>query len=198
MSRMKQELRKQELLDIAFRQFLRQGYEKTSIRSIVGEANGEIGMFYHYFSSKEEIFAAVLEQYNIAYVEKIKETIRKGREGSFWLLVENILSDLEDSLAEYAGMNSGASDQEVLAKLHHKTLVSLKPVFSELIREYKNRGEISPPNIDLGSLTDFLLYGISALIHNSNEDIKSEESKTARREAIKELILRLLGTVPEH
>jgi AcrR family transcriptional regulator len=43
MARMKPELRKQELLEIAFRQFLQQGYEKHSIRSIVGEADGEIG-----------------------------------------------------------------------------------------------------------------------------------------------------------
>lgn len=66
---MQPELRKQELVRIALRQFLQQGYEKTSVRSIVKEANGEIGMFYHHFASKEEIFEAVLEQYNIAYIE---------------------------------------------------------------------------------------------------------------------------------
>ena len=55
MSRKQSEMRKQELINIAMRQFIMQGYDKTSIRSIVGEAEGEIGMFYHHFASKEEI-----------------------------------------------------------------------------------------------------------------------------------------------
>ena len=45
MVRKQPEIRRQELLQIATRQFISQGYDKTSIRSIVGEVGGEIGMF---------------------------------------------------------------------------------------------------------------------------------------------------------
>lgn len=191
MARMQPELRKQELIEIAFRQFLQQGYEKTSIRSIVGEANGEIGMFYHHFDSKEEVFKAVLEQYNIVYVGKIENIIREGKESSFWDLLEHILSDLESSLDEYAIMNHGAANTQVLMMLHQNTLISLRPIFCELIHDFIRRGEISPPKTDIGLFTDFLLFGISAVVHDNGE--KSIETK---KEAIKALLCRLLGITP--
>lgn len=191
MARMKPELRKQELIEIALQQFLQRGYEKTSIRSIVREAKGEIGMFYHHFASKEEIFEAVLEQYNITYIGKIKHIISEGKELSFWDLLELIFSHMESSLDEYIKMNHGAANTQVLIMLHQKTLISLRPIFCKLIHDYIQRGEILPPKTETGLLTDFLLFGISAVIHNNREN-DSEEKK----EALKALIYRLLGISP--
>jgi len=193
MARMQPELRKQELIEIALRQFLQQGYEKTSIRSIVGEANGEIGMFYHYFASKEEIFKEALEQYNIAYIAKIKHIISEGKGLSFWDLMELIFSNMESSLDEYTKMNHGAVNTQVLMMLHQETLISLRPIFCKLINDYIQRGEILPPKAETGLLTDFLLFGISAVIHYNREN-DSEEKK----EALKVLIYRLLGITPDY
>jgi len=189
MVRMQSDMRKQELMEIAFRQFLQQGYEKTSIRSIVGEAKGEIGMFYHHFASKEEIFKAVLEQYNAAYISKVESLIKKGREGTFFDLLERILSDLEGALCEYKNMSCGKVNKQMLTILHENTLIALQPIFCDLIHEYIHRGEISPPEIEIGLLTDFLLFGISAVIHDQRE-----KSIQAKEKAIKELLSRLLGT----
>lgn len=188
MARMKPELRKQELIKIAFQQFLQQGYEKTSVRSIVGAANGEIGMFYHHFASKEDIFKAVLEQYNTAYVGKIEHIISEKKDSAFLDLLEHILLDLEGSLGEYANMNRGAVNTQVLMALHRNTLLSLKPIFYELLRDYIRRGEIPPPKTDTGLLTDFLLFGISAVIHD-----EGEKSIEAKKEAVKVLSCSLLG-----
>lgn len=191
MARMQPELRKQELVGIAFRQFLQQGYEKTSIRSIVGEANGEIGMFYHHFSSKEEIFNTVLENYNIAYIEKMKYIISEGKESPFLDLLELILSDLECSLDEYIKMNHGAANTQVLMMLHQNTLISLRPIFCELIHDYIRRGEISPPKAETGLLADFLLFGTSAVVHDNGES-----NTEKKKEAVKALLCRLLGITP--
>jgi len=188
MARMQPELRKQELVEIALRQFTQKGYEKTSIRSIVGEANGEIGMFYHYFASKEEIFNAVLEHYNNAFIARIKHIISEGKESSFLDLLELILAELEYSLDEYAKMNYGAANTQVLMMLHQNTLISLRPIFCQLVNDYIQRGEISPPETETGLLVDFLLFGTSAVIHNNGEN-----SAEGKKEAIKTLLCRLLG-----
>ena len=79
------DIRKQELINIALKQFLEKGYERTSVRSILKEANGEIGMFYHYFESKSEIYEAALEKYNKKYI-KIR----------FYLLKKNWIVFLKD------------------------------------------------------------------------------------------------------
>ncbi|MBB2183408.1 TetR/AcrR family transcriptional regulator [Lachnospiraceae bacterium MD1] len=187
MARMQPELRKQELIEIAFRQFLQQGYHKTSIRSIVGEAKGEIGMFYHHFSSKEEIFHEVLEQYNKQYINKVKNLIAKENKTPILELMELVFSDLEDSLYEYAHMNRGAVNKQMLTLLHQQTLLTLKPVFCDLLKERILRGEIALPEVDIGLLTDFLLYGISAVLHDQDEkNIKAKE------QAIRLLMIKML------
>ncbi len=175
MARMQPELRKQELIEIAFKQFLEQGYEKTSIRSIVAAAKGEIGMFYHHFVSKEEIFQAVLEQYNNLYIKKIKQNINTRKESSLWGVLGKIVEDLEKALSEYTNLNHGAANTQVLMILHQNTLMSLRPIFCELLEDHIRRGEISPPKTDISLLTDFLLFGTSAVIHD--KEIKSAANR---------------------
>lgn len=190
MGRMKPEIRRQELLDIAFQQFIEKGYEKTSIRSIVGEAKGEIGMFYHHFSSKEEIFHEVLEQYNQKYVQKFEKLINSSKTVSFWEVIELILKELEHSLLEYSEMNKGIADKSVLHKLHQNTLILLQPILCELVRDYINRGEISPPITDVEELAYFITFGISSIIH-----IKNQKNLYEKNQDIILLLKRLLDKV---
>lgn len=189
MPRKQSELRKQELINIAMRQFIRQGYEKTSIRSIVCEAKGKVGMFYHHFSSKEDIYKAVLEQYNAEYIKNTKKIFEQDKEQSFSYLFECMLSALESSLSEYIDMNIDTVDTQMLTKLHNNTLISLQPIICDLLNKHINRGEISPPpGIETGLLAKFLLFGISAVIHD-----KAQTSIKAKNEAVKALSYRLLG-----
>ena len=41
--------KRDEIIDIAMKLFFENGYEATSVRMIMNEVGGEIGMFYHYF-----------------------------------------------------------------------------------------------------------------------------------------------------
>lgn len=171
------------------RQFIKQGYEKTSIRSIVSEAKGEIGMFYHHFNSKEEIFKAVLEQYNAEYIKNVKNMVEKDNDQPFSLLFDRMLSTLERSLSEYTNMNSDTADTQMLTILHYNALLSLQPIICDLISKYTKRGEISPPpGAETSLLAEFLLFGISAVIHD-----KAQTNINAKNEAVKALSYRLLG-----
>lgn len=56
----KGEKRKRELLEIAYRMFLSQGYENTSVDAIIEAAGIAKGTFYYYFQSKEQMLEAVI------------------------------------------------------------------------------------------------------------------------------------------
>ncbi len=60
----KGEQTRQAVVDAAFTLFLENGYHGTSMRQIADKAGLALGGIYNHFASKEEIFAAVLEDYH--------------------------------------------------------------------------------------------------------------------------------------
>ena len=56
----KGERRKQELLRIAYKQFLLKGYEETSVDDIIAEAGIAKGTYYYYFETKEQMLEEVI------------------------------------------------------------------------------------------------------------------------------------------
>lgn len=55
--------RKRELLDTAMRLFVERGYSSVSMRDIAREADVTPGLAYHYFESKDSLFAEVFQSY---------------------------------------------------------------------------------------------------------------------------------------
>lgn len=53
-----------EILQSAHQLFIRHGYHGTSVRQIASETGIALGSIYNHFSSKEEIFTAVLVEYH--------------------------------------------------------------------------------------------------------------------------------------
>lgn len=159
------EERRQELVDIALRQFMQLGYEKTSVRSIVGEAGGEVGMFYHYFKSKEELFRVALRQFNVAYVRGLAALVEENPEEKFAEMLDRVFEHLAASVGGYRAMQPEHVDEQVLLLLHRQALAELVPVFARVLERYSERGEIAKPAVDTSVLAGFLLHGASSVIH---------------------------------
>jgi len=51
-----------KILDVAFRLFLENGYEKVSMSDIVKHSGGSLATLYKHFGSKEQLFIYILEQ----------------------------------------------------------------------------------------------------------------------------------------
>lgn len=57
------EERRRELLACAMRLFAEEGYDNVSVRAVARAAHVAPGLAYHYFDSKERLFAAAIEDY---------------------------------------------------------------------------------------------------------------------------------------
>ena len=68
----KGEERKQKLLKIAYRLFIEQGSENTSVDAIIEEAGIAKGTYYYYFESKEQMLAEVIGMMLDSELEKAK------------------------------------------------------------------------------------------------------------------------------
>lgn len=182
------DVRRQELIEIALKQFLENGYEKTSVRSILKEANGEIGMFYHYFKSKNEIYEAALEKYNEQYIDKITEIVNTI-DLSLKEKINQIFIHLPESISEYSQMYTEKGNPEIMTILHSRTLLKIVPLFEQLILDGIEKNSITAPVPNIHLLSQFILFGMSAIIHDRTVDSMQEKKRY-----IEALLSKLLDT----
>lgn len=58
-----------QILTTAFKLFFEKGYKEVTMSELVKETGLSKGAFYHYFSSKEELYKVTLEKYIGAYIQ---------------------------------------------------------------------------------------------------------------------------------
>lgn len=102
---MNPEERRRELLACAMKLFAEEGYDNVSVRAVARAAGVAPGLAYHYFDSKEKMFAEAIEDYARCCAESICE-----------LLDDNNLS-LDEKLEQ--ALELGASDDYPYAAFFH-------------------------------------------------------------------------------
>lgn len=182
------EVRRQELIDIALKQFLENGYEETSIRSILKEAEGEIGMFYHYFKSKNEIYEAALESYNENYIVNFKEVVDSAGL-SFKEKLNQIFTCLPGSISEYNQIYTQKANPQIMTVLLSRTLLKMAPLFERILLEGLDKDTMNAPVPNVHLLSQFILFGMSAIIHDV--EVNSMDEKINH---IKALLSKILDT----
>lgn len=182
------DVRRQELIGIALKQFLENGYEETSVRSILKEADGEIGMFYHYFKSKNEIYEAALENYNEKYIANFTEIVNSTGL-SFKEKLNQIFTRLPGSISEYNLMYTEKVNPQIMTVLHSRTLLKMAPLFERIILEGLEKNTMNAPVPNVHLLSKFILFGMSAIIHDN--EVNSMEEKINH---IKALLSKILDT----
>ncbi len=99
------DVRRQEFLDAAQKLFYEQGYEQTSVNTIIKAVGVSKGTFYHYFKSKEDLLNALAER-----------VARQGLEQLHSIVEDPQLGALEKFNKYFAGSRSFKEKSEEIAK----------------------------------------------------------------------------------
>lgn len=67
--------RRQAIVDVARRSFLEDGYAATSMSGLLAELGGSKATLWSYFRSKEELFAAVIEDVTLAFRQELESEL---------------------------------------------------------------------------------------------------------------------------
>lgn len=152
--------KRDELIEIATKQFFTNGYEATSVRSILDEANGEVGMFYHYFKTKDELFQIVVERFFDNYKKRFYETVLECNNKED--LVEKLLNLYQASMSKFNNI-SDVLHWTIKYALSARTIHEILPAFMEVIQRIGYRTD-KPLDMAAGQY----LYSISATLHSDS------------------------------
>ena len=162
--------KRDEILDMSTKLFFENGYEATSVRMIMNAVGGEIGMFYHYFKSKDELFDRVVERFFEGFREKFEKMIADCE--TVEDVIDTFLPLYSESMSQF-GELKGNMHWSIQYAMHGRTVAALVPAIIPFMQ--KTGSEYDAP-VDV--LAGQIVYGISATIHSpSFEKLKHEEKK---------------------
>ena len=119
--RVRTEAQRQKILDAAWGVFLKAGFERASMSEISGALGGSKGTLYSYFSSKEELFVAV--------VGERMSTVGESMEA----LSRDDVADPRNALLQFA--------QEYLATTQTPEAVALKGIIQGFVHHNVTAGQ---------------------------------------------------------
>lgn len=187
------EIRKQELIAAALKLFYTKGYENTSIRDILNEVGGEVGMFYHYFKSKDEIFELAVEYFMDEYVVDLSE-VSNSDSKSFQEKLESLITLQGEAMMNYKNIWSDKIHWSMASAIYKKTLERLTPHIEALISKAIHDNEISLriDNGNIHEITLFLIYGISGVLHEKPLSELTQTELMSKQQNIRMLIAQFL------
>ncbi|HEF1903775.1 TPA: TetR/AcrR family transcriptional regulator [Bacillus cereus] len=169
------DIRRQELMDIGFELYMKNGMKGFGIKDVVNHAGVATGLFYYYFKSKENFVDEVLNDFIVKNMELIEEILvsnersvmqkMKDSLDIFWTFIEK--------LAPYKNVSSFQTEQHF--QLEQKLFTRMQPLIRQIIEEGVNIGVFYTDNSLLAS--GFILYGLSSIAHSEvklNLDTKQE------------------------
>ncbi|MDA1761731.1 TetR/AcrR family transcriptional regulator [Bacillus cereus] len=169
------DVRRQELMDIGFELYMKNGMGGFSIKDVVNRADVATGLFYYYFKSKENFVDEVLNDFIVKNMELIegilisneRSVMQKMKDSLdiFWTFIEK--------LAPYKNVSSFQKEQHF--QLEQKLFARMQPLIRQVIEEGVKTGFFNTDNSLLAS--GFILYGLSSIAHSEvklNLDTKQE------------------------
>lgn len=136
--------KRNQLIGIALELFIEKGYEQTTISDLQKAFELTKGGMYHYFSSKEEILDAVIEQALKAGIDEMRSTLESLPEDErlTYLLFRNPSNSLTQKLRQFSSSNKNTI---VDYKVREHNRKQAFPIMHEVIMGGANSGLYTCP-----------------------------------------------------
>jgi AcrR family transcriptional regulator len=177
--------KRDELISAALKLFMENGYESTSVRMILNEVNGEVGMFYHYFKSKDELFEAAMRLHFQQYSERFGKIVQDDGL-SLSEQIGRIFQLFKITSESYLQMSkNGGLHWTVELALREKTLDELEPHIAVILKNAVKAELMRQPDVPFNELAAFLVHGIAGIMHQESvKEISSELFLQKKKSAI--------------
>ncbi|MFL0251324.1 TetR/AcrR family transcriptional regulator [Clostridium neuense] len=180
------EIRKQEILGEAKKQFLKNGYEGTSMTNIAAAIHVTEGLCYKYFRSKQELFQSVIDK----YVEEIYEKFEAVVSDESMSLEERINLNFKilRSIETPNGINKyfhNEKNEALHLQIIYKIMNRLSEPFQRILEEENRKRTIHIDNSK--DVVHFITFGALGVLLSDAADDEDKEEK------IKKYIFKTLG-----
>lgn len=182
------EARKMEIVKAALELFFEKGYEGTSVRMIQERIGKQVGGFYYYFESKDDVFDAALDFFFNSYEKEMDEIIENGKDNPSDTLTK-YFEYIHEATQEFRRNYVGKLQLGVLGAIREHTLEVMHKYVLQILGIYQEKGMLTNASASMEVAANFLTYGVGgSILYQSKEQYLQQE------EEIKEVVKMLLNS----
>jgi AcrR family transcriptional regulator len=147
------------LIETAAQLFATQGYDRTSVESIIGQAGVSKGAFYHHFSSKDQILDAVTSQLDVEAADAIKAAVGERSVGALARLNRFFVTSRSWSLTHFSLVKEvidvlfREENVRMRRKVEKHAAALIEPLLADIIRQGNEEGVFDLPEPDESART---------------------------------------------
>lgn len=139
------DVRKKEILDASAKLFARNGYDKTSVASIIKEVEIAKGTFYHYFKSKEEVLDALIDNQVLKFEEHAKSVVEDTGLTATEKLFRIIMGDKDKEKDMLIETLHKSNNEKLHLKSITASILALTPYLAQVVEEGVKEGIFNTP-----------------------------------------------------
>lgn len=152
-----------EILSVAKRLFFEKGFDGVTIRTIQREVGCEVGLFYYYFKSKEQIFDVVLADLHDEWEKFIGEALQEENGD----LSEQLIKVLEAVYAVSREFRTEKAEElhwSVQGAMYNRLTAVADGYINEIIRDTKTQVDI-----DNKALSSIIAGGMCRFVQTASQ-----------------------------
>jgi TetR/AcrR family transcriptional regulator len=173
--------KRETILEVALTEFSRNDFENASVNKIIKDANTSKGNFYHYFSSKEELYIALLKD---AWRKKLEFMNITDENDIFAFLQKQVLAGIKFSKEnpEYYQLSRRFA-KEKNTNIYNRVLSEITSEYNDdrlnFITEIKYDSSTISDEFPKEFVDNFILFVLNYIneLIEENDDISKIEEK---------------------
>ena len=158
---------KNKIIEVGSAMFFQNGFNGTSIRSIMREVGGEIGLFYYYYKTKDDLFTDVLDNFFEPYKKDFAALVEETKTKPYRSLLR-FFSYIKKEVRAFREKYDANMHRTVRWAIREQTLTVIEPYIEEIIKILIGFG--AKPKMDARLTAVFLSHGVGSVILHEDAD----------------------------
>ncbi|HJI45845.1 MAG TPA: TetR/AcrR family transcriptional regulator [Oscillospiraceae bacterium] len=158
---------KNRIIEVGNRLFFEKGFAGTGIREIMKEVGADVGAFYYYYKSKDELFEDVLNNFFAPYEVDFEKIASEAEQRPYRALLR-FFEYVKLSTREFRAKYDGHIHKTVRWAIREQTLTVLEPYIERIINILISYG--GKPTMNAHTMAIFLSHGVGSVILHEESD----------------------------
>lgn len=169
---------KNRIVEVGRRMLFENGFEGTSIRAIMNSVGANVGTFYYYFNTKDQLICEILDGFFAPYRKDMAAIADEAKNVPYRALLRFFMYE-QTCVCAFRAKYSKTMHVTVRMAIRERSLREMEPYIEDIINTLIGFG--AKPCMDAHTMAIFLSHGVGSCLLSETSDWVDSVSDDLRR-----------------